>query len=520
MIFRLCVFLAFLMTVDATEYFVATNGTIGNPGTFNLPWTLGKALTNGSVVGGDTIWIRGGTYTGSWSTDPFGAGATLNGANGNPIIVRNYSGERAVIDGRLIVNNTNCWFWGLELTINDPMIPLTLTRDEQDIAINAGTYKTGGLDFSAGKNTKLINCLIRDCYKSSSFGQTAQDCELYGCIFVNNGRDSANYSSGHGLYAQNLASYKWITNCIFQNNYLSGLNLYSSGGTGMSNLIAGGNCVIGNGYGFPPSPNVLASSDVGIQNLSLVENFVANWPIQTNPNLQPANFNIGYGGAIVTNALVYSNYSLFGSFSLAQSTNHVVTNNVIIAYGLLVQYLGSGTINGNTYASAYSLPFNLNGSNESWAAWQAGGFDPDSTFTPSLPTNGSIVVVRTNTYESGRGHVFVMNWASNSTVLVDISSLGLAVGQRFKIQAIQDIYGTPVTGVYQGTNVAIPMTGWGLTKPRSRAAAMVDATWLAAHPTAYDVTSTYPLAGTFLITRFDGLVANISTLRVGTLRGP
>ncbi|RPI06083.1 MAG: T9SS C-terminal target domain-containing protein [Ignavibacteriae bacterium] len=60
-VFFLC---SFLFTVgSANQYFVATTGVDTNPGTIDLPFlTLAKAVGLATLLPGDTIYIRGGTY--------------------------------------------------------------------------------------------------------------------------------------------------------------------------------------------------------------------------------------------------------------------------------------------------------------------------------------------------------------------------------------------------------------------------------------------------------------------------
>ena len=48
-------------TARAAEYYVATTGNDSNAGTMAAPFaTLQKAIN--TAAGGDTVWIRGGTY--------------------------------------------------------------------------------------------------------------------------------------------------------------------------------------------------------------------------------------------------------------------------------------------------------------------------------------------------------------------------------------------------------------------------------------------------------------------------
>ncbi len=69
------------------------NGSPSGNGSINSPWDLQTALNQPSTVHpGDTIWLRGGTYVGHFTSN-------LNGTSSSPIIVRQYAGERATIDG-------------------------------------------------------------------------------------------------------------------------------------------------------------------------------------------------------------------------------------------------------------------------------------------------------------------------------------------------------------------------------------------------------------------------------------
>ena len=54
-------FMGCFLSLSATNYFVATNGSDSNSGTIDKPFaTLGKAQSK--VMAGDTVYIRQGTY--------------------------------------------------------------------------------------------------------------------------------------------------------------------------------------------------------------------------------------------------------------------------------------------------------------------------------------------------------------------------------------------------------------------------------------------------------------------------
>ena len=82
---------------------------------------MDTALAQPSAVKpGDTIWLRGGTYVGAFRS-------SLTGSSGKPILLRQYPGERATIDGNyggndatLDIRGSNAWYWGFEVTNSDP----------------------------------------------------------------------------------------------------------------------------------------------------------------------------------------------------------------------------------------------------------------------------------------------------------------------------------------------------------------------------------------------------------------
>src|SRR5512143_555213 len=108
--------LALAASLSATDFYVAPNGSASGNGSIGSPWNLQTALNQPSAVQpGDTIWLRGGTYVGHFTSN-------LNGNSSSPITVRQYAGERATLDGNdgtsnptLIIQGSYAWFWGFEV---------------------------------------------------------------------------------------------------------------------------------------------------------------------------------------------------------------------------------------------------------------------------------------------------------------------------------------------------------------------------------------------------------------------
>ena len=60
--------LALAWVVRGTDFYVSPDGTSGSDGSIASPWNLQHALDQPSGVHpGDTIWLRGGTYAGTFT---------------------------------------------------------------------------------------------------------------------------------------------------------------------------------------------------------------------------------------------------------------------------------------------------------------------------------------------------------------------------------------------------------------------------------------------------------------------
>src|SRR6185436_10379250 len=128
----------------------------------------------------------------------------LVGSASTPVIVRQYPGERAVIDGSpslsppLTVYGSYVWFWGLEVMNSDP----------QRVSVQTGSAPTDlkrgiGLWVEA-PHSKFINMVVHDTAQGFGFWTPASDTEIYGSIIYSNGWDAPDRGHGHGIYVQNL----------------------------------------------------------------------------------------------------------------------------------------------------------------------------------------------------------------------------------------------------------------------------------------------------------------------------
>src|SRR4030095_6717315 len=168
---------------QAATYYVAPSGSNSNPGTLAAPFaTLQKAHDIANP--GDTIYMRGGTYTLPAQVD-----VSRNGASGNYINVFNYPGEVPILDAindnrpgasPISVRNTSWWhFKGLELK-NGYAHGLYLAGTASNNIVefcnihhNTRVQTSGaGITVEAGSNNLILN---NDSHHNGVYGTSGGD---------------------------------------------------------------------------------------------------------------------------------------------------------------------------------------------------------------------------------------------------------------------------------------------------------------------------------------------------------
>jgi hypothetical protein len=404
----------------SATYYAAPNGSSHGNGSISSPWDLQSALNTGALAPGDTLWLRGGTYHGTYTS-------YLEGTASSPIVVRQVPGERAVIDGgnsgghgifTIIGNYT--WFWGFEIMSSDPhrasafanSAPTDIPRGEGVVFAQVAGHGIG---------TKLINLVIHDTRQGVSFWKEAENSEIYGCLIYNNGWDgpAGDRGHGHGIYTQNENGTKVIRDNIIFRQFGSGINQYGSGSSFLENYKYDGNIVFDNGEPsvFGLDRDVLVGGEIGS---------VATNVTFTNSFGYGSDWQFGYTGTI-------SNTSISGNYAYADGT--VMRINA-----------GSGfKMSGNTWAGSLE-----GGSTSAY---------PSNAYIPygSKPT-GLHVTVRPNAYESGRGNVVIYNWNGQGTVSINPSAI-LHSGDSYEILDAQNYTGNPIArGTYTGSPISINLS--------------------------------------------------------------
>ncbi|HVY45878.1 MAG TPA: MYXO-CTERM sorting domain-containing protein [Minicystis sp.] len=429
----------------AAEFYVSPSGTSGGDGSQGAPWDLATALAQPAAVQpGDTIWLLGGTYGGTFQS-------SLRGTADAPIIVRQKPGERATIDGGdsggngiFVVYGTYTWFWGFEVTSSDPNRVSSQTGSSPtDIGRGEGV-QIAQVD-GAGVGVKFINLVVHDTRQGFSFWTEAEDAEINGCIVYYNGWEAPDRGHGHAIYTQNETGTKTLADDILFDQFGYGIHAYGSDNAHLQGFDVEGVVSFDNGRLGTIDPgyntNILLGGESGPNGYSVLSRIVEkdNATYSSDGASLQGDDELGYAAGCSTDVTVSGNY-------FAQAT------------ALSLVGCSVASIANNTFIGGVS------------------GFDmsqyPNNTFS-SGPPNATKVFVRPNAYEPGRANVVVYDWAHASSVDVDLGPANLAVGAPIEIRDAQNFFGDPVVSTtYDGGAVSIPMTGLTKAAPVGTAAPM------------------------------------------------
>jgi hypothetical protein len=390
---------------------VSPAGTPGGDGTSERPLDLATALAEGTPVRpGDTVWLRGGTYRGVFTS-------RLTGTADAPIVVRAARGERAILDGNsaaaadrgvvLFIFGAHTWYWGFEVTSS--------AIDRVDTGEPSAPSGISVLD---SHHIRLINLTVHDMPATGiGFWSENSDSEIYGCLVYYNGLNHFD----HGLYVQNRRGVKRIVDNVVFRQSGHGVHAYGSDAAFLDDIELEGNTVFNNGELIGSAArNILIGGGSVARRPRLTDN-VAYYADDDGEN------NLGYEAGCA-DAVVERNSFLGGRLALQ-----------------LARCLPS-SMTGNLLRGA-------------WHPQNLPELYPVNTFEAGLP-GGTRVAIRPNRYERGRAVVTIVNWAQQTQVDLDLAAAGLQAGERFEVRDVQNPTAAPVlSGTYQGTAVPLVLTG-------------------------------------------------------------
>ena len=475
------------------HYYAAPWGEPGGDGSPGRPWDLATALAQPEAVRpGDTIWLRGGTYRGSFVS-------RLTGFELAPVIVRQYPGERVVIDGfdpaaKSILEVRGSWtiYMGFEVMSSNP------------VRVGSANIGPQGV-YVYGPHTKLVNLIVHDTETGIGLWEPAEDAEVYGCLIFNNGHQGPDRAWGPGIYTQNEVGTKRIVDNLVFNQFNHGLQVYGSDAASVIGFHIEGNTIFNNGYiGSTHAMNIVLGSGQPSERITLLNNYTYA------PDTRGTNLFLGFSDALHKDLSLQGNYLVGGGpvLWLTRWEQVVASGNTLSGEAGLINVMATGgreidsrppvgrgrSVNNTPSAVVNEMALQTGGTlGQRWenntyyflgggttgpfryqsravsfsgdlSAWsRATGFDQDSRYWTSRPT-GQAVFVRPNLYEAGRANITVYNWALGDAARVTVP--GLKLGQRFEIRDAQNYFGRPVvSGTYDGKLMTIPLTGAAQATP-------------------------------------------------------
>ncbi|MHC4739603.1 MAG: PA14 domain-containing protein, partial [Planctomycetota bacterium] len=168
----------------ATNYYVATDGDDSDPGTIDQPWlSIKQSCYN--LQPGDTLHIRGGTYTGSGNIDIDFKFNGKHGTQSTPIIIKAHPGEEVIIDAQQAANIFDLqnvdWMTIDSIEFRNGLHDhIFLGYDVAATNITIKNCKFSGIDFWAGNNPAAI-------YISTN----ASDITVNNNVMIGDGTDTA-----------------------------------------------------------------------------------------------------------------------------------------------------------------------------------------------------------------------------------------------------------------------------------------------------------------------------------------
>ena len=418
------------------DVIVAPNAS--GAGTLASPASLRTTLADRTLAPGTTIWLRGGTYVGDFDYE-------ADGTQADPIVIRPYPGEHAVIDGNRsdgggeTVEVSGDWSVWMDLEFTNSAAGRFVGR--------AGSFGRPGLMSIKGRGTAVINNEIHDGGTCVGWWKSAVDSVMHGNLIYNCGWQGTDRPHGHSVYIQSLdTGSKLFDANLVSTSYGRSVQIFGSDPvynvTMTDNTFAGGNSVGGD----PKSPVYIGGA---VQNLTFDDNHVytvAKEPVSIVEQRAPMSFERNY---LMTTEAAVGGVWFRGGTGISGHDNHIAA-----PFYLARRDAGANLVdwNDNTY---YGQP--LFNPGRTMTAWRlVTGADTRSTVVDGSPTH---VSVTGNRYDDDRGIVTIWNGEGQATVDVDVSSL-LEPGDRYEIFDGQNLGGAPImTGVYSGGTLSFPMTG-------------------------------------------------------------
>jgi uncharacterized protein YjdB len=434
-------------------WYAAPNGSSSGAGTMSSPWSLATALAGagGKVQPGDTIWLRGGTYTGKQVS-------TVAGVSGKPVVVRQYPGERATLDANGITGDHFVVKGGWTVFMDFEVANSNTTRYFNSTSNGMRPNNV----VNNASNTKYINLKIHDGGVAFYNYRGQTNVEVYGCIIYNNGWMGSDRGHGHALYIQSDYGPVVLKDNVLFNQFGYGVHIYGNAGSGsLNNIRLEGNVAFNNGTlaTSGTAANILYGGASTSNGAAVIGNMTYH-----SPGVSGTNVRVGYSTTQNGSATIQGNYVVGGSlaFDMGYWTSAMVSGNTWVGSSGIIGFNDPST-SGKSFSSNSHLrdpatsSWKYKGSSYSFSAWRsATGLGSTDQAQTAMPT-ATKVVVRANPHVPGRAVVTVYNWGRQSSTSVSMNGV-LSTGDQYVVRNAQIPYGPPIASGSYGGSISLPLT--------------------------------------------------------------
>ena len=221
--------------LEVCTHYVSSTGSDSNSGAIQTPWEhLQKAFD--TLTAGQVACLRAGTYepTGAYNTSSYRHTFSRTGEAGNPVVIRNYPGETAVVRGEVVVRGNYLKLLGTppsgRLIFQGPLGP------------DASGIKGKGASqvwLDGCHNIVLDHIEIRNNdHHAGLYVSDASDVQVLGCYVHDNGRFDVDTDGigehpvnvDQGIYWAASSGTNRIANCVLEHNRAFDLQLFAGSG--------------------------------------------------------------------------------------------------------------------------------------------------------------------------------------------------------------------------------------------------------------------------------------------------
>ena len=397
--------------LPASDYYVSPTGNDSNAGTLDSPWKTIQHAAN-SVSPGDTVFIRGGTYSELLNISVSGS------SSGGYITFRNFVGETPVIDGSALTpGNDASALVKIEdrkyVTIEGLEICNYITSDASSVPI--GIYVN-----NTGDHINILNCTVHNIEQKSEAtgnahgiavyarngsksiknltisGNTVRNCKLgWSESMVLNGNVELFTVSDNTIHDNDNIGIDLIgwegtapANDQARNGTVSGNTIYnitSSGNPAYGNERSAGGIYVDGGKDIIIERNAIYKCDIGVEvgcehNGKTVENIT----VRDNLIYQNNVTGLGFGGYASNRGIIlnsrFEHNTFFRNDTTASGTGEImiqkahdntIEDNIICASSqniIFTNYFSSSDTYNNTFD--YNLYYSPGGAANCTFVWQ------------------------------------------------------------------------------------------------------------------------------------------------------